>query len=251
MNNLPAAAVLAAGLALAGYLVGDGIVRARQADRTVSVRGFAEREVAANLVLWPIVFTVTSDELGPLQARADEGVARVLAFLADDFPADQVSVSAPRVQDRAGQGMGGDGRRLDRYAAEGFVRQQAQTQLVDSLAWLSPVLALRRVSMALAGTDLAAYQRFLDQAEQHRYTLVQALNRLQAEQMTLAGDRSSRDDRISRAHWQGIAGFSHRAEAAAPRLARALPAAGVMGAWLVTLTAACAWAGRRLTRNLG
>jgi hypothetical protein len=118
MNNLPAAAVLAAGLALAGYLVGDGIVRARQADRTVSVRGFAEREVAANLVLWPIVFTVTSDELGPLQARADEGVARVLAFLADDFPADQVSVSAPRVQDRAGQGMGGDGRRLDRYAAE-------------------------------------------------------------------------------------------------------------------------------------
>jgi ABC-2 type transport system permease protein len=173
------------------------------------------------------------------QVLAEHGVSRI-----EDLPVNYKGLVAMEGERQTSE-------LFDRYAAEGFVRQQAQTQLVDSLAWLSPVLALRRVSMALAGTDLAAYQRFLDQAEQHRYTLVQALNRLQAEQMTLAGDRSSRDDRISRAHWQGIAGFSHRAEAAAPRLARALPAAGVMGAWLVTLTAACAWAGRRLTRNLG
>lgn len=118
VNNLPAAAVLAIGLALAGYLVGDGIVTARQSDRAVSVRGFAEREVPANLALWPIVFTVTSNDLGTLQARADEGVRRVLAFLANDFPADQVSVSAPRVQDRQAQGVTGDGGRLERYAAE-------------------------------------------------------------------------------------------------------------------------------------
>jgi ABC-2 type transport system permease protein len=139
---------------------------------------------------------------------------------------------------------------FDRHAAEGFARQQAQAATLDSLAWLSPVLALRRVSMALAGTDGPAYQRFLDQAERHRYTLVQTLNRLQAEQMTLAGDRSSRDDRIGREHWQGIAGFSHRPEAVAPRLARALPAAVVLMAWALLLAAACAWASRRLTRSL-
>jgi hypothetical protein len=118
VQNLPAAAVLALGLAVAGYLVGDGIVRAREADRSVTVRGFAEREVAANLALWPIVFTVTSGELGTLQARADDGVKRVLAFLAGQFPENQISVSAPRVQDREAQGMTGDGRRLDRYTAE-------------------------------------------------------------------------------------------------------------------------------------
>jgi hypothetical protein len=118
VSNLPAAAILATGLALAGYLVGDGIVAARQADRAVTVRGFAEREVPANLALWPVVFTVTSDDLGTLQARSDEGVRRVLAFLTDDFPADQVSVSAPRVQDRQAQGVTGDGGRLERYTAE-------------------------------------------------------------------------------------------------------------------------------------
>ena len=69
-------------------------------------------------MLWPIVFSVTSNDLVSLQQRADEGVGRVLAFLGDEFPREQISVSAPRVQDREAQGMMNDGRRMDRYAAE-------------------------------------------------------------------------------------------------------------------------------------
>ena len=34
---------------------------------------------------------------------------------------------------------------------------------------VDPVLALRRLSMAAAGTDLAAYRSFLEQGERHRY----------------------------------------------------------------------------------
>lgn len=116
-NTLPAIA-LALGIVVAGYLVGEALIQARSSQRAVSVRGLAERQVPANLALWPIVFTVTSDDLGDLQRKADEGVAKVRAFLASDFPAEQVSVSAPRVQDREAQGMRGDGRPLDRYTAE-------------------------------------------------------------------------------------------------------------------------------------
>lgn len=139
---------------------------------------------------------------------------------------------------------------FERFAREHFARQQAQGAAVDSLAWVSPLLALRRVSMALAGTDGSAYQGFLDQAEQHRYALVQTLNRLQAEKMTLAGDRSSRDDRIAREHWQGIASFRHQPEAAAGRLARAAPAAAVLLGWAALLGLGWAWAGRRVERSL-
>lgn len=116
-NTLPAIA-LAVGIVVAGYLIGEALVQARSSQRTVSVRGLAEREVPANLALWPIVFSVTADELGDLQRKADEGVATVRAFLASDFPAEQISVSAPRVQDRESQGMRGDGRPLDRFNAE-------------------------------------------------------------------------------------------------------------------------------------
>lgn len=117
-NNTLPAAVLAIGIALAGYLVGNALVESRTSERRVSVRGLAEREVPANLVLWPIVFSVTSDDLVDLQRQADAGVVKVREFLGDTFPAGQISVSPPRVQDRQAQGMTGEGRRLERYMAE-------------------------------------------------------------------------------------------------------------------------------------
>ncbi|MBN8281184.1 MAG: SIMPL domain-containing protein [Gammaproteobacteria bacterium] len=127
-SNLIPAIVLAVGIAGAGYLVGNGIVGARASQRAVTVRGFAEREVPANLALWPIVFTVTSNELVDLQRKVDDGVTKVRAFLAGDFPADQISVSAPRVQDRDAQGMNDNGR-LDRYTAE--VTVTVRTNRID------------------------------------------------------------------------------------------------------------------------
>ena len=133
-----------------------------------------------------------------------------------------------------------------RQAAASFAQQHAQRAAVQRWAPASPVLALRAVSMALAGTDLPAYQGFMEQAEQHRYTMVQALNRLQAEQMTLQTDRSSRDDRISRTHWQAIAPFVHRPEPPAQLLQRAAPAAAVLGAWLVAMAVLLWLATRRL-----
>ncbi|MEO8445504.1 MAG: SIMPL domain-containing protein [Gammaproteobacteria bacterium] len=127
-NTLPAIA-LALGIVVAGYLMGEALVQARSSQRAVTVRGLAEREVPANLALWPIVFSVTSNELGDLQRKSDDAVAKVRAFLATDFPAEQVSVSAPRVQDREAQGMTGDGRRLDRYIAE--VTVTVRTNRID------------------------------------------------------------------------------------------------------------------------
>lgn len=117
-NNFRAALVLALGIVVAGYFIGDALIRARAADRYVTVRGLAERTLPANLALWPVVFSITSNDLTDLQRQADEGVARVRAFLEKDFPAEQISVSAPRVQDREAQGMMNSGRAMDRFSAE-------------------------------------------------------------------------------------------------------------------------------------
>ena len=129
-GNTPAAVVLAIGIALAGYLVGNALIESRTSERRVSVRGLSEREVPANLVLWPIVFSVTSDDLVDLQRQADVGVVKVRAFLGDAFPAEQISVSPPRVQDREAQGMSGDGRQRDRYMAEVVVT--VRTDQIDA-----------------------------------------------------------------------------------------------------------------------
>ena len=116
---LPAGLLVAVGLALAGYFIGNGLLEARARDRYVTVKGLSEREVPADLAIWPIVFTVTANELSTLQARVERDVTAVRAFLSPDFAAPDISVSAPRVQDREAQGAyGRDGREFDRYTGE-------------------------------------------------------------------------------------------------------------------------------------
>jgi len=115
------AVLVAAGFALAGYFIGNGLLEARSASRHVTVKGLAEREVKADLVLWPIAFNVTANDLVTLQKRVDESAAKVRTFLERDFGAgDDIGQSAPRVNDREGQ-MVMSGKTLDRYMAEAVV----------------------------------------------------------------------------------------------------------------------------------
>ena len=69
-----ATVLLAVGVALAGWFVGNGFVKGRTADRYVSVKGVSERDVVADMALWPIRKRRRSCELGflgrtRLQAR--------------------------------------------------------------------------------------------------------------------------------------------------------------------------------------
>lgn len=138
---------------------------------------------------------------------------------------------------------------FERYATDNFERQTAQLQYIDALAWFSPVMALRRLSMAASGSDLHAYRRFVEQAEQHRYRLVQSLNKLQAEKLSFAGDRSSRDSRIERSHWHAVADFQHEAEPPIETMRRSLPAATVLLFWLMGMACLLVLATRRLGRT--
>ena len=67
-RSLLAAAVLAAGIAIGGGLVGWGFARGRSTDRYVEVKGLAEREVTADLALWPLRF-VAAATISPQRRR--------------------------------------------------------------------------------------------------------------------------------------------------------------------------------------
>lgn len=77
-----AAAVLAAGVVLGGLAIGGGFARARSADRFVTVKGVSEREVQADLALWPLTIVSADNDLSAAQQRIERGVREVLAFLA-------------------------------------------------------------------------------------------------------------------------------------------------------------------------
>jgi hypothetical protein len=71
------------GLAIAGagWLIGNGLMNIRTADRFVTVKGVAEREVKADLALWPIHLAVTDDNVSPAQSRINQNIAKVISFL--------------------------------------------------------------------------------------------------------------------------------------------------------------------------
>lgn len=115
-----AALVLALGIAFAGAAVGHAFLKARGAERYVTVKGLAEREVQANLVLWPIVFNATGNDLAAVQESAEADAQKIEEFLRrQTFDAAEISRSAPRVTDYLAQGYNAEGRApAERYQVE-------------------------------------------------------------------------------------------------------------------------------------
>lgn len=81
--GLAAACVLAIAIALGGWFVGHGFLEGRKSDRYVTVKGLAEREVAADLAVWPLRFVATGNDLPEVQRKITADAARVRAFLAE------------------------------------------------------------------------------------------------------------------------------------------------------------------------
>lgn len=77
---LGAVAIFAFGLTTSGYVLGDGLRRAKMAERSVTVRGVSERDVTANLATWSIEFSHKGTDLGPVQQSVDAQANSVRRF---------------------------------------------------------------------------------------------------------------------------------------------------------------------------
>jgi len=84
-SKAAAAAVLglfvALGLAGAGYFVSTTIYKGRLASNTVTVKGFAEQDVTADLALWQIGYSITGGRLADLHAQSSGHESTLVAFL--------------------------------------------------------------------------------------------------------------------------------------------------------------------------
>jgi uncharacterized protein len=97
-----AAFVVAAGIALAGWLVGMSLVESRQPPRMVTVKGLSERAAQADLGFWPIRFVATGATLQAARTSLEASEASVRQFLASKtFTDEEIQVQNVQVEDRA------------------------------------------------------------------------------------------------------------------------------------------------------
>lgn len=74
---LGCAGLLAFGLVTGGFLLGDGLKRAQSAQRSVTVRGLAEKDVVADLAIWSISYSATGFDLPSVRAEIDNNTRQL------------------------------------------------------------------------------------------------------------------------------------------------------------------------------
>jgi hypothetical protein len=103
---LASATILAVGIVIGGFALGDGIKRAQRADRAVTVKGLAERDVTADLATWTISYSATAPDLATAQASVDRDTVQIGAFFRElGFPADALQPTGVNVNQTKDNGV--------------------------------------------------------------------------------------------------------------------------------------------------
>jgi hypothetical protein len=82
MNSSLGSLFIALGLTVSGFLIAQGFHASRTADRFVTVKGISEREVSANVAIWPLRVVASDDDLGKAHAQLERSMDRIREFLA-------------------------------------------------------------------------------------------------------------------------------------------------------------------------
>jgi hypothetical protein len=111
-------AFIFAGLAAMGYLIGSSAIRFREYERVVSVKGLSERELPADVAVWPIHFTSANNDLTALYSTMEASAKQVSEFLiAAGFAPTEITAGAPAITDRLAQQYGNNEKVQLRYIA--------------------------------------------------------------------------------------------------------------------------------------
>jgi len=154
-------AFLCAGLVALGVLISDGVVKMKGLDRTVTVKGLSEREVPANIAIWPIKFAIADNDLAGLYSALQEKTDIVVEFLKKSgFTDEDISVSPPAITDRQAQGYVDSSKITFRYTASSTI--SVYSDKVDAVRTaMKKLVELGKQGIAIAGQDYDARTQFL------------------------------------------------------------------------------------------
>ena len=165
MNQFKSALVLGAficwGMIVAGWILGSSAVKIKQYERIVSVKGLSEREVKADVAVWPIRFSSASQDLTQLYDTMEIQTQQIQTFLkAEGFSVAEITTGAPVTTDKYAQQYGGDANVALRYTAHQTIT--VYTHKIDAVrAAQSRLVALGKKGIAFGGDDSGQRTEYL------------------------------------------------------------------------------------------
>jgi len=153
-------ASLLLGFIALGWLLGNYAVRVKKFDRTVVVKGLSEREVPADVAIWPLTFQQANNDLTALFAAVQKKNGLITEFLAGHGIArDAITVGAPGVTDRFAQAYGDTANIPYRYTATSTVTVYTKDVEAARKA-MNDVISLGQKGVALSGEGYQGQTQF-------------------------------------------------------------------------------------------
>ena len=149
-NSLVWSIILGISLIVTGIIFSNAFIKSRMGERVVNVKGLAEREVDADVVIWPLTFIETGNDLAALQKSIDAKREIVTSFLVQaGFKLSEIAQSAPKIRDNQAQEYGTKSESKYRFIAQTTVILNSENvQLVKSTMEKAGSLVSRGVAIA-------------------------------------------------------------------------------------------------------
>ncbi len=157
MQNMNRSGALILGLALVvgltslGYLLGHAALAVKGMERTVVVKGLSEREVPADVAIWPVSFQVAGNDLDTVYSTVESNVRIIRQFLnAHGIAAEEISLSPPQVTDLLAQQWGNPAQAKYRYTGSAAVTVYSPNVAAVRAA-IADVVQLGKQGVAVGG----------------------------------------------------------------------------------------------------
>ncbi len=152
---------LAIGITLLGVLLGNAAIKYKEYERTVTVKGLSEQEHIADIVIWPIQFTVASNRLEEIYLEAEKSSDKIKEFLTGNgLEASEISITTPEVTDKQAQQYGGSQGAEYRYVANQVVTVYS-SKVEEVRIIMNKVSELGKQGIAITGGDYRYQTEYL------------------------------------------------------------------------------------------
>ena len=149
------------GLSALGYLLGGSIVKFKAFERSVSVKGLSEKELPADIALWPIQFTRASSDITQLYADLEQDTGEIVRFLkTNGFIDSEITAAPPAITDKLAQQYGDASKIELRYMATQDVT--VYTEKIDAVrATMKKLVELGKTGIVFTGGNYENKTEFI------------------------------------------------------------------------------------------
>lgn len=161
IESLTLGLLLALGIVGAALVLSDGLTRFKALERSVTVKGLSEREVMADVAIWPIKFNLASNDLNELYSSLQEKNELIVAFLlGQGFQSEDISLSSPSIVDKQAQGYGDTERARFRYSGTSTIT--VYSDKIDRVRQsMTRLPELGKQGIVIAGQDYGSRTEYL------------------------------------------------------------------------------------------